>query len=216
MKYISILVAICVVTILFFNFKFYKEREEKRQSKTYNEWKEASISYTLDHDTIISYYSSWGGLWIKYPKWQFRLNGIDIVHAIDSSGIDQMVGSINVYGSAEHRIKEETYNRLIHIRDSILVVIKNTPIPEKWERVCNYEVRGGYKLVYNKRLKKYAIKSIKWPTRGWFLVDYGSFGIQSFEETIVQPTMFDDSCIAKGFYKAFKEGYNTKLSREFK
>lgn len=71
---------------------------------------------------------------------------------------------------------------------------------------CQFVVPEGYKLVYSVSKKKYAISVTTQP--GWYLHWYKEGDIQIMSSEITAPTVFNDSCTAKAFLKAYLANSN--------
>lgn len=65
---------------------------------------------------------------------------------------------------------------------------------------CNYEVPAGYKIVYSENKKKYAVKVLL--TEDYYLHN-GRGGITTTYSYISEPSLFEDSCGAKAYLKAY-------------
>lgn len=72
----------------------------------------------------------------------------------------------------------------------------------KYGSDCLFETPNGYQIYYSELRKKYAVRVFRYGSDDYYLTDGGWSIIVRLSE-IQSPTLFDDSCEAKAYLKAY-------------
>ncbi len=73
---------------------------------------------------------------------------------------------------------------------------------------CDYEVPSGFQIYYSKERNEYAVKVTRY--EDYYLYN-GRFGITTMYSSIAEPSLFSDSCLAKGYLKAYIDDQQPKF-----
>lgn len=73
---------------------------------------------------------------------------------------------------------------------------------------CQFQTPSGYTIFYSELRKKYAVKVLL--HEDYYLYN-GKYGITAMYSSIAEPSLFEDSCVAKAYLKAYIEDQKPKF-----